>query len=94
MPRDSEHDKSDRALLKESVQRARRTETRVTMIADHLGLDTGGNKPVYDPVRRVVQVRTPKVSLQDILEAIEDDVAMVQVFCGNEHLASICPSAE
>jgi hypothetical protein len=92
MARDSETTKSDRQLLEESLQRARRIETRVTMIANHLGVDAGGEKPTYDPVRRVVQVKTPKVSLEDVLAAIEDDVVMVQVFCGDQFVASVCPA--
>ena len=92
MARDSEETKSDRELLKESVQRARRTETRVTMIVEHLGLNSGGEKPVYDPVHRRVQVKTPKVSLEDVLAAIKEDCVMVQVFCGDQFLASVCPA--
>src|SRR6184192_2133157 len=57
---DSEHNKSDRELLKESVQRARRTETRVTMIVEHLGLNAGGEKPRFHAAGNLIQVPSRK----------------------------------
>lgn len=92
MARDSEETKSDRELLVESAQRARRMETRVTKLVNHFGLDAGGDKPTYDKVHRVVQVKTPKTSLSDILDAIEGECVMVQVFCNGQFLASVCPA--
>lgn len=84
--------KSDRQLLEEIAGRARRTETKATIIADHLGLDATGQKPVYDKVKRVVWVKTAKISLEEIMEAVENEVVMVQVFCGEKFLASVCPA--
>lgn len=88
---DSEASKSDRELIEETAKRARRIETKVTVIAEELGVGNLGNKPVYDPVLRTVQIKTPKTSLEDILAAIEDDTVMVQIVCHSEYLASVCP---
>jgi hypothetical protein len=41
----------DRKLLEEIADRARRTETRVTKVANHLGIDAGGEKPTWDNAR-------------------------------------------
>jgi hypothetical protein len=55
-------------LLQELVDRARRTETRVTRISTHLGVDAGGEKPQLDG--SFLLVPNIKVSLEDILDAL------------------------
>ena len=88
---DSESRKSDRELLEEISARARRTETRVTMLAEAAGLGVG-EKPTYDPVQHRVEISTRKTSIDDILAAIDDDVATVNVFCKGEFVGSVCPA--
>lgn len=86
---DSETHKTDRQLLEEIAQRARRTETRVTKIAKSMGIDGGNDKPhIRD---NTLYVPSPKTALEDILAVLRtyDGMAPVAVCCGNTYLATI-----
>lgn len=89
---DSASHKSDRELLEELAGRARRTENKVTILSNHMGVDITQTKPVYDKEKRTVWVKTAKTSLEDILEAMGDNVVVAQVFCGERFLATVCPA--
>lgn len=84
---DPEYGKSDRELLLEIADRARRTETRVTKVANHLGVDAGGEKPKLRG--NVLQVPSLRVSLEDIVTAIGDHTGPVSVHCGDDYLATV-----
>lgn len=81
--------KSDRELLEELLGRARRTETRVTTVANHLGVDAGGDKPVLNRTARTLHVPTRKTSLDDILAAIGARDGAVGVYCGEDYLLTV-----
>jgi hypothetical protein len=80
----------DRKLLEEIADRARRTETRVTKVANHLGIDAGGDKPTWDNARGRVNVPTRKVSLDDMLGAVplaaRQVLTDIKVYCGEDYL--------
>ena len=79
--------KTDRELLEEMVDRARRTETRVTKVAHHLGVDAGGEKP--QRVGNDLYVPSMRTSLEDIVAAIGDHDGILSVHCNNDYVASI-----
>jgi hypothetical protein len=89
MARDSEHDKTDRELLVEVSARIRRIETKTTKIANQLGVDTGGEKPVLRG--NTLYVPSPKISLEDIVAAIGEHGGSgpVSVCCGEDYLATV-----
>jgi hypothetical protein len=84
MARDSEHRKTDRQLMEETAQRARRIETRVTMIANHLGIDAGAERPVLRG--NTLYVNSLKTSLEDIVTAIGSYSGQVSVYCGEDYV--------
>jgi hypothetical protein len=84
---DPEYGKTDRELLTELADRARRTETRVTKIANHLGVDAGGEKPRLRG--NVLHVPSLKTSLEDIVAAIGSHSGPVSVHCGDDYLATV-----
>lgn len=90
MARDSELDKTDRQLLEEIAQRARRTETRVTKVTEKLGIDAGNDKPVWDNVHGRVNVPSRKVSLDEMLGAVplaaRQILDNIPVYCGEDYL--------
>lgn len=55
-------------LIKQIADRARRTETRVTMIAHHLGVDAGGEKPTWEDGNLFIP--SPMCSLKDCIAAV------------------------
>lgn len=84
---DSEGRKSDRQLIEETAQRSRRTETRVSMICDHLGVDFGGKKPELRG--NTLYVHSVKTSLEDIVATVGDHFGPVSVYCGEDYLATV-----
>jgi hypothetical protein len=84
---DSELDKTDRQLLEELAQRARRTETRTTKIANHLGIDAGGEKPYVSD--GVMYVPSLKVSLQEVVDAIGNIDVPIPVYCGGDFIVKL-----
>lgn len=84
---DSEAAKSDRQLIEETAQRARRIETRVTQIANHIGVDHGGSKPELRG--NTLYVPSLKTSLEDIITAIGGHTGPVSVCCGNDYAATV-----
>jgi hypothetical protein len=77
-------------LLGEVADRARRTETRVTKIANHLEVDAGGEKPRFHSAGNFIKVPSRKVSLEDILAAIpRGQETAISLYCGDDFLGSI-----
>jgi hypothetical protein len=77
----------DRKLLNEIADRARRTETRVTKIANHMGIDAGGEKPKLSG--NTLYVPTVKTSLEDIVVAIGSYSGPISVYCGEDYMVTI-----
>jgi hypothetical protein len=77
----------DRKLLNEIADRARRTETRVTKVANHLGIDAGGEKPSI--CGSELRVPTIKTSLEDIIAAIGNFDGPITIRCGDDYLGTI-----
>lgn len=83
--------KTDRELLEELADRARRTETRVTKVANHLGVDAGGDKPEFNADVGVLQVPSRKTSLDDVLGELKhyDVRQSIRVYCGDDYLFAV-----
>jgi hypothetical protein len=81
--------RTDRELIEETLDRARRTETRVTKIANHLGVEAGGEKPRFDNQRRTLHVPNRKVSLDDVVDAIRSTAMPVKVYFGDDLLMTV-----
>lgn len=80
----------DRELLQDIADRARRTETRVTKIANHLGVNAGESKPVFDPGARIVTIAHRKTAFDQILDAIPASfVKPVVVVCDKKVMAVV-----
>lgn len=79
---------SDREIAEETLGRLRRVETKTTKVANHLGVDAGGDKPELNDVTGVLQVPSRKVSLDDVLDAVRgrDGIVSIAVYCGTEFL--------
>lgn len=75
-------------LLKEIADRARRTETRITKVANHLGVDAGGDKPELSVDRQKILVPSRKTSVDDIL-MVAPAGATVDVYCGGDYLMTM-----
>ncbi len=73
-------------ILNELVERARRTETRVTKVANHLGVEAGGTKSRVDGGRIIVPSR--HTTLEDILKAAPSN-DRYEVYCGNDYLMTV-----
>lgn len=82
-------------LVREIADRARRTETRVTKVANHLGVDAGGDKPYIRG--NTLYVPSLKTSLEDIVATIkgtnefklEGEVRPFSVQCGEDYIATV-----
>lgn len=82
----------DRALLQEIVDRSRRTETRVTKIANHIGVSAGEEKPRYEAAKRRVHITSRRSAIDDVMAVVplEDRCPKgVDVFCGADYLMSL-----
>jgi hypothetical protein len=78
---------ADRDLLQELADRARRTETRVTKIANALNVDAGGEKPRW--AGDVIQVPTRKTSLDDVLPLLTGLSKPTSVYCGDDYIMTV-----
>lgn len=76
----------DDEALREMLDRARRTETKVTKIAEHIGVDSGVTRPVFKHGRLYVTSR--KTTLDDVIGAIPSNQRdqEVDVMCGDDLL--------
>lgn len=84
--------RTDRQLIEETLDRSRRTETRVTKIANHLGVEAGGNKPVFNDTTRTLDIPSRKTSLDDIIAAIGDRPGgSIAVYCDGQLLVMVTP---
>jgi hypothetical protein len=83
-------EEADRKLLREVADRCRRTETRVTMVANHIGVEAGGSKPVFDAQNHRMVVASRKTSIDDVLDAIpRDHRGDVYVCVGDDYLMTV-----
>ena len=62
-------DDETRELIDEIAGRSRRMETKVTKIANHLGVDAGGARPVWVSPGRI-EIPSRDCSLQQCLAAV------------------------
>jgi hypothetical protein len=86
---DSERAKSDRELLEEVVQRARRTETRVTKIANHVGVEAGETKPMFNEFGEL-HITHRKTSLDELLAALPaGHKGRVDIYCGDDFIVTL-----
>lgn len=93
MARDSAALRSDRELIEEMASRVRRTETKVTKVANHLGVDDiDFERPVYNAVENAVFVPSPKCTLEEVLAVIPKDRYMVAIYKGAELLMTATPA--
>lgn len=74
---------------KEILDRARRTETRVTRIANHLGLESGAERARFDNGQIVVGSR--KIALDDLMALVPPEMKgeIVDICCNGEVLATL-----
>lgn len=80
----------DIELLREIADRARRTETRVTKIANHFNVEAGGDKPVFHAQTGEIDVPSRRVSLEDVLNAVpHGHTGRVDVCCGRDFLVTL-----
>lgn len=94
MARDNDRNahKSDRELLEELAGRARRTETKVSVISDHFDIELEGTKPIFDLSNKTIWVKTPKVTLEAVMDTISEvneHHLAVAVRCGERHLMTV-----
>lgn len=85
-------DSDSLGLLQEAVDRARRIETRITKVANHLGVDAGGKMPELSADRTRILVPSRKTSIDDILLVAPGDQS-VEVYCGNDYLFTLVDDA-
>lgn len=85
-------DSKSRELLQEIADRARRTETRVTKVANHLGVDAGGEMPILSDDRSRIFVPSRKASIDDIM-LVAPAAATVDVYCGDDYLFTLSDCA-
>lgn len=81
-------DRETRDLIQEIADRARRTETRVTKIANHVGVDAGGEMPTLSPDRKRILVPSRRVALEDVLQ-VAPAGETVEVYCGGDFMMMI-----
>lgn len=83
-------------MTQEMLDRFRRVETKVTKIANHLGIDAGVEIPAWENGK--ITVTSIKCSLQEMLSVIpqdwpHDDEVVVYVK-GGEYLFAMYPPAK
>lgn len=78
----------------ETLQRARRIETRLTTLMIGLGIETGAQKPVYDQATRQLDVLSLHVSLKEILDSLPQSSAEpISLVIGGRRVASLVVAA-
>ena len=75
--------------MKEILDRVRRTETRVTKVANHLGVESGVQRPSFRDGK--LQVTSRKVSLDELMAVVPPDHKgeVVDVICNGDLLATL-----
>jgi hypothetical protein len=75
---------------RETLERVRRIETRLTKLLTHFGLNPGAEKAQYDEPD-VVRVPSRKVSLESIIEALPPNYGKEEfdVFIGNDYVCTM-----
>lgn len=82
--------RNEREMLREVFDRCRRIETRVTMVANHVGVDAGSEKPVLDKECSSLHVPNRRVALEDIIEALQGRVSRpIDVICDGKYLLTV-----
>lgn len=71
--------------------RVRRIETRLTVLANALGIDVQGSVPSWNSDLEIVQVPTPNCSLKSILSAVPRRLRghQIPVCIGSEYLVTV-----
>lgn len=74
---------------KETLDRVRRIETRITKIGNHMGVDVGGGTPSWCGDHIVTS--SANTSIKALVEAIPKShhSSMVRVFVSDDYLATI-----
>jgi hypothetical protein len=75
---------------RETLERVRRIETRLTKLLTHFGLNPGAEKALYDEPD-VVRVPSRKVSLESIIDALPPNFGKAEfdVFIGNDYVCTM-----
>ena len=75
--------------MQEILDRVRRTETRVTKVANHFGVESGVQRPTFRGGK--VQVTSRKVSLDELMTIVPPDYkgTVVDVMCNGDLLATL-----
>lgn len=84
----------EQTVEEETLDRVRRTETRVSKIMLHLGIDLVAEKPVFskEPGEHgIVQLPSPNVTLREVLEAIPSahKRSYIRLRVGNETIGRL-----
>lgn len=79
------------AVERETLDRVRRIETRLTKLGQAMGVDVGGGQPMWDTVRGVAVVPTPNCSIKGILAVIPQGYRErgADVYVGDEYLMTV-----
>jgi hypothetical protein len=85
--------------LKEILTRSRRTETRLTTLMIHMGLDAQGQKPVFQDnraygeaidKRSAMQLPSIDCSMKSMLAAVPEGFrGMIDVLIGTDHVTTL-----
>lgn len=85
-------ERSAENMLQELVDRARRTETRVTQIANEMGIDPGTKRTAeIDLERKTISITNIKVSLSDILALMPADTrdGEYEIYCDGKYIVAL-----
>lgn len=79
--------KNDREIL----DRTRRIETRLTVLAKALGINVGGGTPVWNEESGRIQAPSPNCSLSECLKVIPPGMKDndIDVYVGHDYLLTI-----
>jgi hypothetical protein len=72
---------------RESVERLRRIETRVTKIGQAMGVDVGGGRPIWMGHMKRVVIPSPNCSVGAVVAAVplEYHKDEIDVYCGEDY---------
>lgn len=73
---------------KEILDRTRRIETRLTVLAKALGINVGGGSPVWNDEAGRVQVPSPNCSLAECMRVVPEGMRCndIDVYVGDDYL--------
>ena len=78
----------DNEMIDEIAGRARRMETKITKIANHLGVDAGGARPVWVSPGRI-EIPSRDCSLSAILAAVPSSwTRAIAIYIKDEYVMS------